>query len=137
MPALADEPGRPDRLGEGDVAAARALFTAGEYGRLHQVLPLPLALARGRGGGAAGVWVLASQLAVKEGDLEAAGGFAGRAGAAARRSGRPVVLAAAARAAATPLRRAGRAGQALRLLGEAHEHLTAGPTRPRPSPARC
>ncbi|MFB6881430.1 hypothetical protein ACFCY8_11395 [Streptomyces noursei] len=65
VPALADGPGR---LGEGDVAAARALFTAGEYGRLRQVLPLLLARVReaeaagpANAGRAAGVWSLACQ----------------------------------------------------------------------------
>ncbi|MFF9451214.1 hypothetical protein ACF1D0_34730, partial [Streptomyces althioticus] len=56
----------------------------------------------------AGVWVLASQMAFKQGRTGAAGAYAGLAGAAARRSGNAVVLAAAARAGATPLRRAGR-----------------------------
>ncbi|MFD3422123.1 transcriptional regulator [Streptomyces decoyicus] len=120
----------------GDLAAARWLFTAGEYDRLHQVLPALLAAADGAGpveaGCVAGVWALASQLAVKRGAIQAAGDFAARAGAAARRSGDPVLLAAAARAAATPLRRTGRAGQALHLLRQAHDHLTAGS---RPSPA--
>ncbi|WP_420082879.1 hypothetical protein ACN6AT_37945 (plasmid) [Streptomyces sp. JL4002] len=48
------------------------------------------------------------------------------------RSGRPELLAAAARAAATPLRRTGRADTALQLLGEAHDELG---TAPRPSAA--
>ncbi|MFF9786376.1 hypothetical protein [Streptomyces nigrescens] len=75
---------------------------------------------------AAAVWVLASQLAVKQGRTEAAGAWAGRAGAAARRCGDPVVaLAAAAGAAATPLRRTGRAQEALQILQEARDHLTA------------
>lgn len=72
------------------------------------------------------MWVLASQLAVKQDRTEAAGGYASRAGAAARRSGDPVVLAAAARAAATPLRRTGRTAEALHLLNEARLHLTTG-----------
>jgi hypothetical protein len=137
MPALAD--GRGRRLEDGDLVAARGLFAAGEYGRLRQVLPVLLARAREAevtgpvgAGRAAGVWVLVSQLAVKEGALETAAAFAAQAGAAARRSGRPVVLAAAARAAATPLRRSGRADQALQLLEEAHDQLGAVL---RPSPA--
>ncbi|WP_310728274.1 transcriptional regulator [Streptomyces sp. N2A] len=127
------------QLRAGDLAAARHLFTAGEYSRLHQVLPALLAAAHEAGaagpvkaGRAAGVWVLSSQLAVKQGAMEAAGDFAGQASAAARSSGDPMLLAAAARAAATPLRRTGRADQALHLLRQAHDHLTAGP---RPSAA--
>ncbi|MER0477092.1 transcriptional regulator [Streptomyces sp. Edi2] len=69
--------------------------------------------------------MLASQLAVKNAALEEAGAFAARAAAAAARSGDPVFLAAAARAAATPLRRTGRAGQALQLLAQAHDQLDA------------
>ncbi len=106
----AAEPG----LSAGDVAAARRLFAAGAYTRLGEVLPLLLAAAehsaeQGPAGAAraAGVWVLASQLAVKQGRTGPAA-YAERAGTAARRSGDPVVLAAAARAAATPLRRTGR-----------------------------
>ncbi|MEV6426007.1 transcriptional regulator [Streptomyces sp. NPDC051662] len=130
--------GRRRPLG-GDLAAARRLFTVGEYDRLHQVFPVLLAGADEEAvagpvgaGRAAGVWVLASQLAVKQGAIGVAGDFADRAGAAARRSGDPVVLGAAARAAATPLRRTGRADQALRLLREAHVRLADGP---RPSAA--
>lgn len=122
------------RLSAGDVAAGRRLFAAGAYTRLDQVLPLLLAGAahsteQGPAGAArsAGVWVLASQLAVKQDRTEAAGAHASRAGAAARRCGDPVVLAAAARAAATPLRRTGRTAEALHLLKEARTHLTAGP----------
>lgn len=120
------------RLSAGDVAAARRLFAAGAYTRLNAVLPLLLAAAarsteQGPAGAAraAGVWVLASQLAVKQGRTEPAGTYAERAGAAARRSGDPVALAAAARAAATPLRRTDRTDEALHLLEEAHTHLTA------------
>lgn len=119
-------------LSADDVAAARRLFAAGAYTRLDEVLPLLLAAARSTEQGlagaaqAAGVWVLASQLAVKQGRTEPAGTYAERAGAAARRSGDPVALAAAARAAATPLRRTGRTDEALHLLEEARAHLTAG-----------
>ncbi|MFI1530653.1 transcriptional regulator [Streptomyces griseus] len=126
----AAEPG----LSAGDVAAARRLFAAGAYTRLGEVLPLLLAAAehsaeQGPAGAAraAGVWVLASQLAVKQGRTGPAGAYAERAGTAARRSGDPVVLAAAARAAATPLRRTGRTDEALLLLAEARTHLLAGP----------
>ncbi|MFF6829970.1 transcriptional regulator [Streptomyces longwoodensis] len=122
-----------------DLAAAGTLFAAGAYGRLGRLLQLLLAGAEhevrtGPAGAAraAGVWVLASQLAVKQGRTGAAGSYAGLAGAAARCSGDPLVLAAAARAAATPLRRTGRAAEALTLLEEARAHLTAGP---RPSAA--
>ncbi|WP_274036763.1 transcriptional regulator [Streptomyces sp. MMBL 11-1] len=125
----AAEPG----LSAGDVAGARRLFAAGAYTRLGEVLPLLLAAAarsaeRGPAGAAraAGVWVLASQLAVKQGRTGPAGAFAERAGAAARRSGDPVVLAAAARAAAPPLRRTGHTDEALLLLAEARAHLLAG-----------
>jgi hypothetical protein len=110
-------------LSAADVAAGRHLFTTGAYDRLGRLLPLLLASARhstdtGPNGAAraARVWVLASQLAVKEGRTEAAGTYAARAGTAARRTGDAVVLAAAARAAATPLRRTGRTQQALHLL---------------------
>ncbi|WP_234043310.1 transcriptional regulator [Streptomyces marianii] len=103
-------------------------------GRLGRVLPLLLDAAersteRGPAGAAlaAGVWVLASQLAVKHGRTDTAGAYAARAGTAATRSGDPVVLAAAARAAATPLRRTGRTDQALLLLHQARTHLTATP----------
>lgn len=119
-------------LSADDVAAARRLFAVGAYTRLDEVLPLLLAAARSTEQGlagaaqAAGVWVLASQLAVKQGRTEPAGTYAERAGAAARRSGDPVALAAAARAAATPLRRTGRTDEALHLLEEARAHLTAG-----------
>lgn len=125
----AAEPG----LSAGDVAEARRLFAAGAYTRLGGVMPLLLAAAahsaeQGPAGAAraAGVWVLASQLAVKQGRT---GPYAERAGTAATRSGDPVVLAAAARAAATPLRRTGRTDEALLLLAEACTHLLAG-TRP-------
>ncbi|WP_232792163.1 transcriptional regulator, partial [Actinacidiphila yeochonensis] len=116
-------------LSAGDVAAARRLFAASAYARLGEVLPLLLAAAarsaeQGPAGAAQGV--LASQLAVKQGRTEPAGTYAERAGAAARRSGDPVALAAAARAAATPLRRTGRTDEALHLLEEARAHLTAG-----------
>ncbi|MEU6184014.1 transcriptional regulator [Streptomyces coeruleorubidus] len=124
--------GPPAAVSEADLAAARALFAAGAYGRLGEVLPLLLAVAdrsarQGPAGAAraAGVWVLASQLAVKQGRTAAAGTYAGLAGVAARRSGDVVVLAASARAAATPLRRTGRADEALQLLAEARAHLTA------------
>ncbi|MDX3206629.1 transcriptional regulator [Streptomyces scabiei] len=122
--------GRGQHLTEGDLPAARRLFAAGRYDRLHQVLPGMVARASESertgpvgAGRAAGVWVLVSQLAVKEGEMDMAAAFAVRAGTAARRSGRPVLLAAAARAAATPLRRTGRADTALQLLGEAHDAL--------------
>ncbi|MFE7485179.1 transcriptional regulator [Streptomyces sp. NPDC057552] len=114
------------------MAAVRGLFAAGEYGRLRRALPLLTARAREAGrsgpagaGRAARVWVLVSQLAVKDGDLALAAAFATEAETAARRSGRPVLLAAAARAAATPLRRTGRADQALQLLQDAHDELDA------------
>ncbi|WP_431985267.1 transcriptional regulator [Streptomyces qinglanensis] len=128
----AAEPG----LSAGDVAAARRLFAAGAYTRLGEVLPLLLAAAEhsaeqgpagaARAARAAGVWVLASQLAVKQGRTGPAGAYAERAGTAATRSGDPVVLAAAARAAATPLRRTGRTDEALLLLAEARTHLLSG-----------
>ncbi|MCZ1011936.1 transcriptional regulator [Streptomyces lydicus] len=127
------------KLSAGDVAAGRRLFAAGAYKQLDEVLPLLLATAaRSTDQGpasaarAADVWALASQLAVKHGRTEAAGAYAQRAGAAARRSGDPVVLALAARAAATPLRRTGHTGEALHLLTEARAHLT---TSSRPTPA--
>ncbi len=127
-PVLAS--GRGQHLTEGDLPAARRLFAAGRYDRLHQVLPGMVARASESertgpvgAGRAAGVWVLVSQLAVKEGEMDMAAAFAVRAGTAARRSGRPVLLAAAARAAATPLRRTGCADTALQLLGEAHDAL--------------
>ncbi len=118
LPAVAWAASVP-RLSTGDIAASRRLFTAGSYVRLGEVLPrLLVAAGRSAEQGPAGaakaarVWVLASQLAVKQDRTETAGAYAQQAGAAARRSGDPVVLAAAARAAATPLRR------------------TAAPTRP-------
>ncbi|WP_329448961.1 transcriptional regulator (plasmid) [Streptomyces sp. NBC_01426] len=131
-PALAS--GLSQRLADRELPAAHRLFATGRYDRLHQVLPGmvtrasesertgPVGASR-----AAGVWVLASQLAVKEGDVDTAAAFAVRAGTAARRSGHPVLLAAAARAAATPLRRTGRSDSALQLLQEAHDELNAGP----------
>lgn len=113
------------RLSAADVAAARRLFTTGAYTRLGEVLPLLLAAAAhsieqapADAARAADVWVLASQLAVKQGRTEPAGAYAEQAGVAARRSGNPVVLAAAARAAATPLRRTDRTDEALHLLEE-------------------
>lgn len=122
------------RLSAADVAAARRLFTASAYTRLDETLPSLLAAAepsieQSTAGAvrAADVWVLASQLAVKQGRTAAAGVYAKQAGTAARRSGNPVVLAAAARAAATPLRRTGRTDEALLLLHEAHTHLTSAP----------
>ncbi|WP_225840580.1 transcriptional regulator [Streptomyces sp. NK08204] len=120
------------RLSAADIAAARQLFAAGAYDRLEQMLPLLLARAqRGMEAGSVGaalaarVWMLASQLAVKQGRTGDAGAHAERAGTAAYRTGDPVVLAAAARAAATPLRRTGRTQQAMYLLEQAHSHLTA------------
>jgi hypothetical protein len=119
------------RLSAGDVAAARRLFAAGDYTRLRQTLP-PLLAAPGQGSGGAGraarVWVLASQLAVKLGDTTA-GEHAARAHLAARAAGEPLLLAAAARAAATPLRRTGRTHQALDLLLDARAQLAAGRRR--------
>lgn len=130
--AAADPPPKA-RLSADDVALGHRLFTAGAYQDLGRLLPLLLAGAdrnaqEGPAGAAqaAKVWVLASQLAVKHGRTEAAGVYAGQAGAMARRSGDPVVLAAAARAAATPLRRTGRTQEALHLLQEARGHLTDG-----------
>ncbi|MFF4205773.1 transcriptional regulator [Streptomyces sp. NPDC001668] len=129
----------PAAVSNTDLAAARALFAAGAYDRLGRLLPLLLDAAGHEvrqgpadAARAAGVWTLASQLAVKQGRTAAAGAYAGLAGAAARRCGNAVVLAAAARAAATPLRRTGRTRQALDLLQEAHDHLTAFR---RPTPA--
>ncbi|AIS02575.1 transcriptional regulator [Streptomyces glaucescens] len=126
-------------VSDAELAAVRALFAAGAYERLGRLLPLLLdgaehGVEAGPAGAAraAWVWVLASQLAVKQGRTGAAGAYAGLAGAAARRSGNAVVLAAAARAGATPLRRTGRTPEALALLKEARAHLTAGP---RPSAA--
>ncbi|OLO25864.1 hypothetical protein PZ61_0236190 [Streptomyces sp. MNU77] len=126
--------GRGRRLAETDLPVAHRLFAAGRYDRLHQTLPGLMARASesertGPAGAsrAAGVWVLVSQLAVKEGEVDTAAAFAARAGTAARRSGRPLLLAAAARAAATPLRRTGRADRALQMLEEAHDELDADP----------
>jgi hypothetical protein len=120
-------------VSDADLAAARVLFAAGAYDRLGRLLPQLLhgaehGVGAGPAGAArsAGVWVLASQLAVKQSRTEPAGAYAGLAGAAARRSGDAVVLAAAARAGATPLRRTGRTAEALALLQEARAHLTAG-----------
>lgn len=134
---LAGEHGQ--HLDEGDLPAARRLFAAGRYDRLHQMLPGMIARASESertdpvgASRAAGVWVLVSQLAAKEAEMGTAAAFAVRAGTAARRSGRPELLAAAARAAATPLRRTGRADTALQLLAEAHDELG---TAPRPSAA--
>ncbi|BDM74871.1 hypothetical protein HEK616_83780 (plasmid) [Streptomyces nigrescens] len=118
-----------------DVAAARRMFTHGRYDQLRQRLSVLLATAHGSAmngpvgvGRAAQLLVLASQLAVKQGRIDDAAIYADTAVITARRSGRPVLLAAAARAAATPLRRTGRTDQALRLLDEARTHLT--DTRP-------
>ena len=112
------------------VAAGRRLFAAGDYDGLQVLLPVLLDRAHRAGGQgtalAAGAWVLASQLASKQGRYGPAGVYAGRAGQAARASGDPLVLAAAARAAATPLRRTGGAGQALALLHEAYDELAGG-----------
>jgi hypothetical protein len=115
-----------------DIAAARRAFQAGDYTLLQRALPHLLARARAdlaRGplaaARAAGVYVVASQLAVKQDLTSAAGTWADHAADAARRSGRPGLLAAAARASATPLRRTGRSQRALDLLAEAHRHLAA------------
>ncbi|EGX56748.1 MULTISPECIES: hypothetical protein [Streptomyces] len=122
----------PPAVSDAELAAARALFAAGAYDRLGRLMPLLLdgaehGVAAGPAGAAraAGTWVLASHLAVKQGRTGASGAYAALAGAAARRSGNAVVLADAARAAATPLRRTGRAQEALALLKEARAHLTA------------
>lgn len=132
-PAYAAGPAPGARLSAGDVALGQRLFAAGAYEDLGRLLPLFMAGAeRGEQEGpagaarAAGVWVLAARLAVKQGRLREAGVHAVRAGSAAHRSGDAVVLAGAARAAAPVLRRTGRAGQALALLQEAHTELTAG-----------
>ncbi|MEU6350163.1 transcriptional regulator [Streptomyces sp. NPDC047072] len=118
-------------MSDAELGAARALFVVGAYDRLGRLMPLLLTGAEhgvrtGPAGAAraAEVWVLAAQLAVKQGRTPAAGAYAGLAGAAARRSGDALVLAASARAAATPLRRTGRTREALVLLQEAHAHLT-------------
>ncbi|OEV20235.1 hypothetical protein AN221_13210 [Streptomyces nanshensis] len=136
-PAMAN--GRGQHLADSDLPAARQLFTAGNYDQLRQELPGLVARASesertgpAGAGRAAGVWVLISQLAAKDADIERAASFAARAGTSARRSGRPTILAAAARAAATPLRRVGRADTALQLLREAHDALD---THPRPTAA--
>ncbi|MET9423369.1 MULTISPECIES: hypothetical protein [unclassified Streptomyces] len=77
---------------------------------------------------------LASQAAVKQGRTGDAGAYAERAGAVARRTGDASVLAAAARAAATPLRRTGR-GRADRCLpaAKAHQPFIAQESSPWPS----
>lgn len=131
-PAAAWAAEDPPAVSDAELAAARALFAAGAYDRLGRLLPLLLdgaehGVRSGPAGAAraAGVWVLASQLAVKQSRTDAAGAYAALAGAAARRCGNAVVLADAARAAATPLRRTGRAQEALALLKEAHARLTA------------
>ncbi|MGA5264804.1 transcriptional regulator [Streptomyces griseoincarnatus] len=131
-PAAARAAEGPVAVSEADLAAARTLFAADAYDRLGRLLPLLLDRAEhgvrsGPAGAAraAGVWVLASQLAVKQSRTASAGAYAALAGAAARRSGNAVVLASSARAAATPLRRTGRAHEALTLLKEAHAHPTA------------
>ncbi|MER6125371.1 transcriptional regulator [Streptomyces sp. NPDC001795] len=133
-PAPAWAAGPEARLSAADVALGQRLFAAGAYEGLGRLLPLLLAGAdrserEGPSGAAlaARVRVLASRLAVKQDRTQDAGVHAVRAGAAAHRSGDAVVLAAAARAAAPPLRRTGRAGTALSLLQEAHDQLTAGP----------
>ncbi|MEU8470168.1 hypothetical protein AB0F30_19995 [Streptomyces sp. NPDC029006] len=96
--------GRPRRRGcpPADIAAACRLFTAGAYTRLDRLLPLLLAATahnteQGPAGAAraADVWVLASQLAVKQNRTEAVGAYGERVGAATRCSGDPVVLAVA------------------------------------------
>lgn len=130
--------GETPALRAGDVAAARRMFTRGRYDQLQQRLPRLLAAAHdtamtGPTGveRAARLLVLASQLAVKQGRIDAAATYADSAVTTARRSGQPVLLAAAARAAATPLRHTGRTDQALRLLDEARTHLSdARPTAP-------
>jgi hypothetical protein len=130
-PAAAWAAEDPPAVSDAGLAAARALFAAGAYDRLGRLLPLLLAGEHGAQAGpagaarASGVWVLASQLAVKQGRTNSAGAYAALAGAAARRSGNVVVLAGAARAAATPLRRTGRVHQALDLLKEARARLMA------------
>lgn len=119
-------------VSDADLAVARALFAAGAYDRLGRLLPRLLDGAEHRlwaspagAARAAGVWVLASQLAVKQSRTSTAGAYAGLAGAAARRCGNAAVLAAAARAGATPLRRTGHTRQALALLQETRDRLTA------------
>ncbi|WP_233448118.1 hypothetical protein [Streptomyces venezuelae] len=98
----------------GDIAAARRLFTASAYTRLDEVPPLLVAAAHSAEQGPAGavraasVWVLAFPLAAKQGRTVPADAYAEQAAVAARRSGDPVLLAAAARAVATPRRRTGR-----------------------------
>ncbi|MFI8860371.1 transcriptional regulator [Streptomyces prasinus] len=131
-PAAAWAAEGPVAVSDADLAAGRALFAAGAYDRLDGLLRLLLDAAghstrQGPAGAAraAWVWVLASQLAVKQGRNAAAGAYAGLAGVAARRSGEALVLAAAARAAATPLRRTGRTDEALQLLHQARAQLTA------------
>ncbi|MER5887757.1 transcriptional regulator [Streptomyces sp. NPDC001941] len=130
-----------DGLGQGltdtEVTAARRLYAAGQYGRLRQALPGLLSCAQetadsgpGAAGRAAAVWVLASQLAVKDADLPAAAAHAERAMTAARACGSPALFAAAVRAAATPLRRTGHTSQALHLLADAHHTLQATPRSP-------
>jgi hypothetical protein len=113
-----------------DIAAARRMFTSGRYDELQRRMPGMLAMAHDTAmtgplgaGRAAQLLVLAFQLAVKGGRIRDAATYAETAALTARRSGRPVLLAAAARAAATPLRRSGRADQALQLLDEARTHL--------------
>jgi hypothetical protein len=133
-PATAWAAERPAAAPDASLAGARALFATGAYDQLDRSMPLLLTRAEhsaqsGPAGAAraAGVWVLAAQLATKQGRTASAADYAGLAGTVARRSGDALVLAASARAAATPLRRTGRTQEALALLQEAHTQLTAGP----------
>ena len=136
-------PGLP-RL-DGSLAAGRAEFRAARYSALADRLPaLQRAAAtaaeqstgssrRSASGILARVHSLASELSVKAGDSTAAWTHAQAAVEAAGNSGDPAVLVEATRICATPLRRQGRAEEAVLLLGDTIEQLDAGSARAVPA----
>lgn len=127
------------------VSRGRSAFRAARYAELTECLPalrLDALAARQLLSGAPGraasavlaqVYMLSSELGVKNGDSEAAWDHARAAVSAAEASGKPTMLAEATRICATPLRRQGRSEDAVVLLRDTLGQLDAESGRAEPA----